>query len=87
MISKPIRRAVAVAAMCAAVAAQAQGITSEQAREILNELKQIRQLIAGQAQAAAPAPPVSDKVTMPLPQSAFSMGRADAPLTVTLANG
>ena len=82
MINRPICVAVAVAAMLAAAAAQAQGITSEQAKEILNELKQIRQLIAGQAQAAAPAPPVSDKVSMALPQAGFSMGRADAPLTM-----
>jgi protein-disulfide isomerase len=84
MISRPIRVAIAVAAMCAAAAAQAQGITSEQAKEILNELKQIRQLIEGQAQGAAPAPalPVSDKVSMALPQAGFSMGRADAPLTM-----
>jgi len=65
--------------------AMAQGITSDQANQILNELKQIRQALERQPVApAAPAapPPVNDKVSIAFPSGGYSVGRADAPLTL-----
>ena len=64
--------------------ARAEGMTAEQAQEMLDELKQIRQLLerqpaAAPAQAQAPAQAPDDKVTMPLNVS-YSIGKKDAPL-------
>src|SRR5262245_54290328 len=67
---------------------QAEGITAEQADAILQELRQIRQLLERQQQdnaarpgvAAAPAP--DEKVTLSLPGNTYSIGRQDAPLTL-----
>jgi protein-disulfide isomerase len=67
---------------------QAEGITAEQADAILQELRQIRQLLERQQQdnaarpgvAAAPAP--DEKVTLSLPANSYSLGRQDAPLTL-----
>jgi protein-disulfide isomerase len=61
-----------------------QGITRKQADEILNELRQIRQLLAAQPRQAAPAPqpaaqPQNAKLSI---QGLSVLGRADAPLTV-----
>jgi protein-disulfide isomerase len=65
------------------------GISQEQADSILSELRQIRQLLEKQQaqltrvlapRSAAPAPP--DKVQMSLAGSWFSIGRADAPVTL-----
>jgi protein-disulfide isomerase len=77
----------------ATLPARAQGITAKQAdeliqqnREVLNELKQIHQLMerqqAGQARPAAAAPPPDDKVHVEIKPGAYSIGRADAPLTI-----
>jgi protein-disulfide isomerase len=78
----------------ATLPARAQGITAKQAdellqqnREVLNELKQIHQLmerqVAGQARPAAAAPPPpDDKVRVEIKSGAYSIGRADAPLTL-----
>jgi protein-disulfide isomerase len=65
------------------------GITKDQADAILNELKQIRQLLQNQqAAAAAPKPAAvqaaapSDKVKMSVGLGWYSMGRDDAPVTM-----
>jgi protein-disulfide isomerase len=62
------------------------GITSAQAKEILTELKKIRQLLeknaaAPQPGAASPAAPVPDKVSVAIRDS-NALGRDDAPLTL-----
>jgi len=65
--------------------AHADGMTTEQAQEMLNELKAIRaaveklQSAPAQQQAAAPA---SDKVSYKLAPGGFSMGDAKAPLVM-----
>jgi protein-disulfide isomerase len=67
-----------------------EGMTHDQADAILNELKQIHQLLQNQQTAAAqtraaaaPAPaPTSDKVTMSVGKGWYSMGRDDAPVTM-----
>jgi len=85
--------AVIVAAGGATLPARAQGITAKQAdellqqnREVLNELKQIHQLmerqLAGQARPVAAAPPPDDKVRVEIKPGAYSIGRVDAPLTL-----
>jgi protein-disulfide isomerase len=71
-------------------AAKSDAITKEQADAIVSELKQIRQLLEKQqAQlaavmvskpAAAPAPP--DRVQMSVGNGWYSLGRADAPVTL-----
>jgi protein-disulfide isomerase len=61
--------------------ASAQAITSQQADEILKELRQIRQLLekmTPQQPVTAPAP---ERITLP-PVSGYLMGRPDAPLTL-----
>jgi protein-disulfide isomerase len=76
----------------ATLPARAQGITAKQAdellqqnRDVLNELKQIHQLmerqLAGQARPAT-APPPDDKVRVEIKPGAHSIGRTDAPLTL-----
>ena len=68
-----------------------EGLTRDQADAILNELKQIHQLLQNQQTAAAqakaapvPAPvaPPSDKVQMSVGRGWYSMGREDAPVTL-----
>lgn len=63
-----------------------EGMTKDQADAILNELRQIRQLLERQngTQAAAPsaAPAVPEKVEMSVAQGWHAIGRADAPVTV-----
>jgi protein-disulfide isomerase len=65
-----------------------EGMTREQADAILNELKQIHQLLQNQ-QAAAQAQPAavqaaapSDKVKMSVGKGWYAMGREDAPVTM-----
>lgn len=73
----------AIALFAGAQTVRAQGMTSEQATEMLNELKQIRQLLERQPAApgqAAPAP--DDKVNISFASGGFSMGKADAPLVM-----
>lgn len=61
--------------------ARADGLSSEQAQEIINELKQIRQTLEKmQSPQAAPAP--DDKVSYKLSPGGFSMGDAKAPLVM-----
>ncbi len=68
--------------LAAAPLASADGITSEQAQDIINELKQIRQTLekmqTPQQQAAAP----DDKVSYQFSKGGFSMGDAKAPLVL-----
>lgn len=63
-----------------------EGMTKEQADEILNELKAIHQLLQSQqstrAANAAPAAPTPDKVKMSVGQGWYAMGRDDAPVTM-----
>jgi len=61
-----------------------EGMTREQADEILKELKAIHQLLEyPQAAPAAPsAAPTSDKVKMSVAAGWYSLGREDAPVTV-----
>lgn len=57
------------------------GISKKQAEEILNELRQIRQLLEKQQQANAPQPeqPVRAKIEV---AGAFSIGSSNAPITM-----
>src|SRR5580704_11010299 len=59
------------------------GITREQGDEILNELRQIRQLLERQSKtqtpAPAPAPPLTGKLRL---EGGYSLGSNDAPLTI-----
>jgi len=65
-----------------------EGMTREQADAILNELKQIHQLLQNQQTAAAARPAAvqaaapSDKVKMSVGQGWYAMGREDAPVTM-----
>lgn len=63
--------------------AKDEGITKQQADEILNELRQIRQLLEKQA-AAAPAGQQQEPVTKAVVSidGAFSLGSKDAPVTM-----
>ena len=67
--------------LVAAPLARADGITSEQAKDMLNELKQIRQALEKmQSPQAAPAP--DDKVSYKFSPGGFSLGDAKAPLVL-----
>jgi protein-disulfide isomerase len=57
------------------------GITRKQADDILNELRQIRQLLEGQNKSAAPAPAAALTGRVRLDQG-FSLGSNDAPLAM-----
>ncbi len=68
-----------------------EGMSKDQADAILLELRQIRQLLqnqqtanaqANRPAAAAPAAAPSDKVKMAVSQGWYSLGRADAPVTM-----
>lgn len=61
---------------------RAQGMTQEQAKEMLIELKAIRQAVERTQQPGQPAPAPDDKVSMALPPGGFSMGQANAPLVM-----
>src|SRR5438876_243532 len=65
---------------------RAQGITSEQAQQILDELKAIRKTLEQRPIAPAPgqpqAQPQSDKVSMAFTPGGFSVGKDDAPLVL-----
>ena len=73
--------AATAALLTGASLARADGITSEQAQDIINELKQIRQTLEKmQSPQAAPAP--DDKVSYKFSPGGFSMGDAKAPLVI-----
>ena len=87
--------ALVAAAGGAALPARGQGITTLQAdqllqqnREVLDELKQIHQLMERQLAGASSTPcptccgATDDKVRVEIKPGAFSIGRADAPLTM-----
>ncbi len=61
-----------------------EGMTKDQADEMLKELKAIHQLLEHQQAAAQPQPvaPVSDKVKMSVAPGWYSLGRDDAPVTM-----
>ena len=61
--------------------ARADGITNEQAQEILNELKQIRTLLE-KMQTGTPAPAIDDRVSYKFAPGGFSLGDAKAPLVM-----
>jgi protein-disulfide isomerase len=91
-VTPPIRhllsRSFAVATLAAfafavALPARADGITNDQANEILSELKQIRAALEKMAANAPAAAPVEDtKVNYTLADGGFSIGKADAPLVI-----
>ncbi len=58
---------------------RAQGMSAEQAAEMLNELRQIRQLLEKQVPPPPPPPP-DENVNYEFPASGHAMGKADAPL-------
>lgn len=65
--------------------ARADGITSDQAQQILDELKAIHKSLDARPvaapQPAAPAP-IDDKVSMAFPPGGFSVGKENAPLVL-----
>jgi len=77
--------AVAATLLGGVTLARAEGITSEQAQQILDELKAIRKTLetrpVAPAQPAAPAP-VRDKVSMAFTPGGFSVGKENAPLVL-----
>ena len=76
-----VAMAATLSLLVAAPLARADGITSEQAKEMLNELKQIRQALEKmQSPQAAPAP--DDKVSYKFSPGGFSLGDAKAPLVL-----
>jgi len=84
---RTVAAALAAALLLGAPAAHAE-FTNDQIKELLNELKLIRQALEkhtqreSQAGAAAPGAPADDKVSMQLPTAGVSMGREDAPLVM-----
>src|SRR5207237_5791021 len=80
--------AVAATLLAGATLARAEGMTSEQAQQILDELKAIRKTLEQRPAAPAPAQgqaqaqPQSDKVSMAFPGGGFSVGKEDAPLVL-----
>jgi protein-disulfide isomerase len=77
--------AVAATLLGGVTLARAEGITSEQAQQILDELKAIRKTLetrpAAPVQPSAPAP-VDDKVSMAFTSGGFSVGKENAPLVL-----
>jgi protein-disulfide isomerase len=69
------------ALLMAAPPVRADGITSDQAQQIIDELKQIRQALE-KMQAPQPAPAPNDKVSYKLTPGGFSMGDPKAPLVM-----
>src|SRR5260370_42556132 len=88
-MNKTLRYVIGLAAVAALLAGaatvQAQGMTSEQAAQILEELKAIRKNLETRPiapQAAAPARPVDDKVSYAFVPGTYTMGKEDAPLVL-----
>ncbi len=61
--------------------AAAQGITQQQADELISEIRQLRQMLE-QLRAPQPGPPQPSPTVKLAPAAAYAMGRDDAPLTV-----
>ena len=76
--------ALAAAVVAGTMPAHAEGITSEQAQQILDELKAIRKAVEqGGAQGAGQAAPApDDKVSIAFPTGGFSVGKDNAPLVL-----
>src|ERR1700676_3168534 len=77
--------AAAITLLAGATLARADGMTSEQAQQILDELKAVRKTLEQRPAAPAPqapAPPVSDKVSMAFTPGGFTVGKDDAPLVL-----
>src|SRR5437870_12430813 len=80
--------AAATSLLAGATVVGAQGMTSEQAQQILDELKAIRKTLEQRPVAPAPAQgqaqaqPQSDKVSMAFTAGGFSVGKEDAPLVL-----
>jgi protein-disulfide isomerase len=86
-LTNSIKFLLSLAILSLSLPALADGITSQQATEILQELKQIRQLLERQ-QAPAPAPavaPAPQRVKVKLGNE-FALGSADAAVTVVEFN-
>lgn len=83
--TKHLRAALVVAAASTLLVgiplARADGITTEQTQDILNELKQIRQVLE-KMQSGQQAPAPDDKVSYKFSPGGFSMGDAKAPLVM-----
>jgi len=83
--TRVLRAALAVGAVGVLLAgsplARADGITSEQAQDMLNELKAIRQVLE-KMQSGQQAPAPDDKVSYKLAPGGFSLGAAKAPLVL-----
>jgi len=78
---------VAAALFAGALPARAEGMTSEQAQQILDELKAIRKSLEQRPVAPAAGPqaaarPVDDKVSMAFTPGSFAVGKDDAPLVL-----
>jgi protein-disulfide isomerase len=77
---------IAGAMLTASPVSLADGFTNDQVKELLNELKLIRQALEKQAAAQPSAPgaaaPVDDKVSMAFISTRNALGRADAPLVM-----
>lgn len=76
-----MRWAVLPLAVLLPISAAEPGITKKQADEILDELRQIRQLLEKQLQAGAPQAPQPSKVKVGV-SGAYSIGSDKAPLTM-----
>ena len=78
--------AVAATLLGGVTVARAQGITSEQAQQILDELKAIRKSLetrpVAPAQPAAAPAPVDDKVSIAFAPGGLSVGKENAPLVL-----
>ncbi len=77
--------AIAAGLVGGATLAHADGMTSEQAQQILDELKAIHKSLDARPVAApqpAAAAPQDDKVSMAFPPGGFSVGKENAPLVL-----
>jgi protein-disulfide isomerase len=72
----------ALVLLLGAALSHAQPMTKQQADEMLQELKAIRQAIEKLALPGQPGAAPDDKVSMTLPPGGFSMGQANAPVVI-----
>ncbi|MDQ6618846.1 MAG: DsbA family protein [Pseudomonadota bacterium] len=84
-ITRALAASLAAAALLATAPLARADFTSDQVKELLGELKLIRQALEKQAAgqpAGGPGAPVDDKVSMQLPTEGIKLGRDDAPLVL-----
>ncbi|BAU47460.1 thioredoxin [Sulfurifustis variabilis] len=76
--------ALAAAMLLAAGGVAAEGITEQQADDILNELRAIRRVLERQQEPEQPQarPPADQKVSIEFAPGGYSLGRADAPVVM-----